>query len=94
LNGVTFAITGTLSESRTAVKKSIESNGGTLANTITKSVQYLIATEAEIENETTKVKKAQSSGIPIVSEAFMNDAIKTGAIPPLKKILINRKRRQ
>ena len=65
LKGKSFCITGQLSTPRAVFQKIIEMNGGSLKSTISKSLNYLISNESRAS---TKMVKAQESGVAIISE--------------------------
>jgi DNA ligase (NAD+) len=66
LIGKTFVITGTLKNySRIQAKELIEENGGKVSDSISKKTDYLIAGE----DPGTKMQKAISLGIPILTES-------------------------
>ncbi|MGE9268440.1 MAG: NAD-dependent DNA ligase LigA [Verrucomicrobiales bacterium] len=64
LAGKTFVITGTLSAPRPEFKKLIESKGGKVTGSISKSTDYLLAGE----KAGSKLSKAESLGIQILDE--------------------------
>lgn len=65
LNGKSFVLTGTLSSmTRDQAKDKIKKNGGKVHSAISKDTDYLIAGESA----GSKLKKAQESGIKILSE--------------------------
>ena len=78
--GVAFCISGTLSMKRADFVKLISDNGGSVAGSVTKAVQYLITTEEEASNPTTKVTAAQNNSIPLVSEDFIVESVKEGKL--------------
>lgn len=66
LAGKTFVVSGVFSEfSRNDLKKSIEENGGKVVSSISKKTSYVIAGE---NMGPSKLVKAESLGIPIISE--------------------------
>ena len=66
LNGKKFVISGTFQNfSRSDIKKSIEKNGGKLVSAISKNVDFLLAGD---KPGPSKISKAKSLGIPIISE--------------------------
>lgn len=81
LAGFTFALSGTLSVPRGDFENLIKSNGGATASSVTGKVTHLVSTEQEVSTGTTKTMAAAEKGIPIVSELFVQDAIKYGAPP-------------
>ena len=65
LNSLSFVITGTLSGfSRDEVKEFIENHGGKVVDSVSKKTSYLV----QGESPGSKLAKAQSLGIPILSE--------------------------
>lgn len=64
LSGLTFVITGTLSQNRDYFKELIESNAGTVTNSISKKTNYLLAGD----NAGSKLEKAKSLGISVITE--------------------------
>ncbi|MBN1488184.1 MAG: NAD-dependent DNA ligase LigA [Anaerolineae bacterium] len=68
LAGLTFVITGTLSQPRDTIKTWIESLGGKITGSVSKKTSYLIAGEDPGGN---KYTKAQQLGIPIIDEAAL-----------------------
>ena len=63
LNGLVFVITGTFEIPRADIKKLIETNGGKVSDSVSKSVDFLI----EGENGGSKVDKAKAMNKPIIS---------------------------
>lgn len=65
LDGLTFVITGTLpSLSRTEAKSLIETHGGKVTGSVSSKTDYLLAGE----NAGSKLTKAQTLDIPVLSE--------------------------
>ena len=64
LEGKTFVITGTLSESRDKYKKMIEDNGGKVSSSVSKKTDYLLAGE----EAGSKLSDATKLGIKILNE--------------------------
>jgi DNA ligase (NAD+) len=66
LNGNIFVVSGVFSHfDRNGLKKSIEDNGGKVASSISSKTTYVIAGE---NMGPSKLTKAKSLGIPIISE--------------------------
>ncbi|MFC1996458.1 NAD-dependent DNA ligase LigA [Chloroflexota bacterium] len=65
LEGQTFVVTGTLIDyTRTEIKELIQSHGGKVAGSVSKNTNYLVAGE----NAGSKLNKAKSLGVSIISE--------------------------
>ncbi len=74
LHGKKFVISGTFQNfSRDELKQSIEKNGGKVVSSVSKNTDYLLAGD---KPGPSKVSKAQSLGVPIISEADYLDMIK------------------
>jgi DNA ligase (NAD+) len=71
LNGLTFVITGTLSESRGHFKDLIESHGGKVSGSVSKNTSFLLAGE----NAGSKAEKAEKIGVKIISENDLNNML-------------------
>jgi len=66
LHGKKFVVSGTFQHfSRSDIKKSIEQNGGKVVSSVSKNIDYLLAGE---KPGPSKISKAESLGIPIISE--------------------------
>eukprot|EP00294_Goniomonas_avonlea_P012894 CAMPEP_0114554936 /NCGR_PEP_ID=MMETSP0114-20121206/8477_1 /TAXON_ID=31324 /ORGANISM="Goniomonas sp, Strain m" /LENGTH=645 /DNA_ID=CAMNT_0001740019 /DNA_START=6 /DNA_END=1943 /DNA_ORIENTATION=- len=79
LDGCVLAISGTFSVSRAEFTKLVNTNGGSIANSVTKAVTHLVTTDAEFQGKTAKVVAAEAKGLPIVSEDWVHESIKAGA---------------
>ena len=64
LEGKTFVITGTMSESRDKYKKMIEDNGGKVSSSVSKKTDYLLAGE----DAGSKLSDATKLGVKILNE--------------------------
>ena len=71
LAGTTWVITGTLSEEREAIAEVIRKHGGKVSSSISKKTTYLLAGE----EAGSKLAKAQSLGVKIVSEPEFRELI-------------------
>ena len=72
LNGLTFVITGTLpTMKREEASALIEVNGGKVSGSVSKKTSYLLAGEAA----GSKLTKAQTLGIPVISEEDLKNMI-------------------
>ena len=72
INGKTFVITGTLSNSRDLYKEKLESLGAKVTGSVTKKTDYVLVGE----NPGSKYDKAVELGIKIIGEEEYNDLIK------------------
>ena len=72
INGKTFVITGTLSESRDLYKEKLESLGAKVTGSVTKKTDYVLVGE----NPGSKYDKAKELGVTIISEEDYNELIK------------------
>lgn len=68
LTGMTFVITGKVEKfaNRNAIKDEIESKGGKVAGSVSKNTNYLV--NNDINSTSSKNKKAQQLGVPIINE--------------------------
>lgn len=66
--GMTFVITGTLSQTRDVFEKLIKQNGGKTSSSVSKKTTYLLAGE----NAGSKYDKAEQLGVQIISEEMFN----------------------
>ena len=72
INGKTFVITGTLSNSRDYYKEILESKGANVTGSVTKKTDYVLLGE----NPGSKYDKAKELNIKIINEADFNELIK------------------
>ena len=66
LSGLTFCITGELSQSRSKVAALIESAGGTIQNAVSSHTSYLVTNE--LDSSSSKFLSARKLNIPIINE--------------------------
>ena len=68
LNGKTFCITGSLElyKNRAELVSVIENNGGKVVSSVSKNTDFLICNDKD--SGSSKMKKAKSLGIPILTE--------------------------
>lgn len=71
LDGLSFCATGSLSESRKVIYKRIEEAGGTTKSSVSKSLSYLICNDKSATSS--KAKKARKYGVPIITEAELQE---------------------
>jgi len=77
--GITFAISGLLSQSHIETVEMIKGHGGSYASVYNKKVTHLLTTEDEIESRSKKVEAAKEAGIKIISEEYLHDCIHESA---------------
>lgn len=87
--GMVVAVSGTFSVSQSEIKKLLESNGATIANSVTRKVTHLITTPHELSIETAKVVAARKNSLPILSEEFVHSSIKASARADESKFLLD-----
>lgn len=76
LAGMTFVVTGTLPNySRDEIEDLIEKNGGKAAGSVSKKTSYVVAGEAA----GSKLAKAQSLGVPVLTEQQLLELIERGS---------------
>ena len=76
LAGMTFVVTGTLPNySREEIQDLIEKNGGKAAGSVSKKTSYVVAGEAA----GSKLTKAQSLGVPVLTEQELLELIERGS---------------
>ncbi|KNC50856.1 histone H2A [Thecamonas trahens ATCC 50062] len=72
LHGFTICATGKFPVTRSALSKTLEAHGATVASSVTKKVTHLLA---EGDNSSAKYKKAVANGVTIVDLAWLEAAI-------------------
>lgn len=65
LGGTTFVITGSLTKPRKEIKSLIEAFGGKVTGSVSKNTSYLVCNQP---SSSSKYKKAQQLGVPIITE--------------------------
>ncbi len=76
-DGMTFCITGTLTQPRKVIQLMVKAAGGKVVGSISAKLDVLIAGE----NAGTKLTKAESLGLTVWDEASLNQALKASAQP-------------
>ena len=76
-DGMTFCITGTLTQPRKVIHLMVKAAGGKVGGSISAKLDVLIAGE----NAGTKLTKAESLGLTVWDEASLNQALKASAQP-------------
>lgn len=71
LEGLTFVVTGSLSMSRDEAKEKILFSGGRFSSSLSKKTEYLLAGE----KAGSKIKKAETLGVKIISEDEFNNLL-------------------
>jgi DNA ligase (NAD+) len=70
LEGLTFVVTGTLASfTRDGIKEFIQSNGGKVVGSVSKSTDYLVLGE----NPGSKFDKARELGVPVINEEKLRE---------------------
>ncbi|NQY80559.1 MAG: NAD-dependent DNA ligase LigA [Candidatus Caenarcaniphilales bacterium] len=69
--GMTFVITGTLSESRSYFEKIIKDNGGKVSSSVSKKTSYLLCGD----DAGSKLTKAQDLGVEVLSEEKFREMV-------------------
>lgn len=69
LNGKTFAISGTLSKVRKHFIETIENAGGKFVKNVSNRVNFLIVGADAYEKDTTKLEKARSLDLFLITES-------------------------
>lgn len=76
LAGMTIVVTGTLPNySREEIQDLIEKNGGKASGSVSKKTSYVVAGEAA----GSKLTKAQSLGVPVLTEQGLLELIERGS---------------
>jgi len=73
-----FCLTGTMSVPRKVIESNIKGYGGSVASSVTGKVTHLVATSSEAG--TSKYKKAEANGIPIVVEGYLDACKNAGSL--------------
>lgn len=77
LAGMTFCVTGTLSEPRKSIQARIKAAGGKVVGSVSSNLSVLVAGE----NAGSKLAKAESLGVTVWREEFLNQQIRDEPIP-------------
>ena len=72
--GQTFAISGSLAQPQRE-HEDIKKHGGHVASTVTKAVNVLVSTEADVVAGSLKVSTARGRGLAIVQEGYVVSCI-------------------
>lgn len=87
LEGITFCLTGTLSQTRDEYTRVIIQNGGTVKSTLTADVDYLVTGD---KTGATKMAKARRYNIPCLLEAELVSMI---GIAPTRRTTKSKKKK-
>lgn len=79
LAGLTFVVTGTLSQSRELVKAHLQRYGGRVAGSVTKKTSFLVAGE----DAGGKLEKVNELKVPVLDEAALKTLLEEQGVPPL-----------
>ncbi len=72
LEGLTFVLTGTMSEPRDTIKDLIEQYGGKVTGSVSKKTSYVVVGE----NPGSKAEKAATLGVPTISETDLREMVR------------------
>ena len=72
LSGLTFVVTGTLSQPRETIHALIETNGGKTSSSVSKKTSFVVAGE----EAGSKLEKARLLGVPILNEGEFMKMVK------------------
>ncbi|MDB2367675.1 NAD-dependent DNA ligase LigA [Candidatus Poseidoniales archaeon] len=75
--GMTFCVTGTLSEPRKSIQARIKAAGGKVVGSVSSNLSVIVAGE----NAGSKLAKAESLGVTVWREEFLNQQIRDEPIP-------------
>ncbi|KQR25676.1 BRCT domain-containing protein [Deinococcus sp. Leaf326] len=79
LAGLTFVVTGMLSQSRDLVKAHLQRYGGRVAGSVTKKTSFLVAGE----DAGGKLEKANELKVPVLDEVGLKTLLETRGAPLL-----------
>ncbi len=82
LSGLTFVLTGSLSEPRPIIAKQIEAAGGKVTGSVTKNTSYLVAGEGGGK----KRKEAEKHSVPVIDEEQLRAMMQPTAEPSEQEI--------
>ena len=71
LKGLSFVLTGSLSEPRDVFKARLEALGARVSSSVSKKTSYLVAGE----DPGSKLDKAQASGVTVLDEAGLHELL-------------------
>jgi DNA ligase (NAD+) len=77
LEGLTFVVTGTLSQSRDVIHQQIEAHGGKTSSSVSKKTNYVVAGD----DAGSKLQKAQQLGVPVLTELQLSAMISDESNP-------------
>ncbi|CAH0393176.1 unnamed protein product [Bemisia tabaci] len=80
LKNMTFLLVGKFSKPLSEIKKDIVKLGGHVATSVVDELAAVIASPAEVEKMSSKMMDAQSQGIQVVPESFLEEAAKGNAV--------------
>jgi hypothetical protein len=80
LAGTVFCISGSLSISKGQMTAKLAGAGATVAGSLTAKVTYLLSTAADVSKKTSKTVAAESKGLPVVAESFVDASLAKGQL--------------
>lgn len=78
---LTFACSGKLSMTQTALGEIIDAHGGLFSSSVTKGVDYVISTESDFKSNGNKIKAAKKLKITVVTEDFIHKSVELKHLP-------------
>jgi hypothetical protein len=86
LNGLVISVTGNFD--REKISAAIRRAGGRVDALVHKKVDFVVADEGAIEQNTQRIRKAIKFDIPIVSEKLIIESLKAGRLVDFKPFLL------
>jgi predicted DNA-binding WGR domain protein len=88
LAGAVICITGTLSMGRKEMTVKLGGAGATVGGSVSAKTTHLLSTPSEVSSKTNKVIMAESKGLPVVSEAWVDASLTAGSLADVAPYLL------